>query len=381
MSSIFIKSISIILFSLYFQNLAARQLPVVKANSVNVRILDGLNYKTDYWVIIPEINPDIYYLDLPRKNQTVKFITDIDSISFDMKFGETIDFIVLLNGKDSCYTRISANYQNLQKPIRKNEGNDTIPFTLKHNRIYFQGTINGSEPLNMQFDLGAGAVNVNYKSIKKININFDKKGNLINSDGSNETRVSSSNALNIAGMVWSGIEMYETRNMASYEDVIVGNGFFLDQVYKIDFDNNVIILYDSLPTINQDFRWQNMILDNGVRPVFEATFALKGKIYKDWFLFDTGNASNGILGNGFLGSNGLYQNFATFLSFGSSKVAFIPQIIIANQIFTKGVITLEKPNENGSQYKFAGLIGNNILKQFNVIIDNREGFMYLQSRV
>ncbi|HMT71887.1 MAG TPA: aspartyl protease family protein [Saprospiraceae bacterium] len=256
--------------------------------------------------------------------------------------------------------------------------NDTIPFTIKDNRIYFQGKINGSELLNIQFDLGADAVNINKKSVKKIKINFDRKGNLVNSDGTNETRVSSNNQVEIAGLVWNNIEMYETKNMENYEDVIIGNSFFLDQIYEIDYDKNIIIIYDNLPKIEPDFVKQDMILDNGVRPVFEASFSIEGKIYKDWFLFDTGNTSNGILGNGFLKRNNLYDKFSTILGFGSKKIAFIPQLIIANQTISEGVITLEKPNTNGSKFKFSGIIGNKILKRFNVIIDNREGYIYLK---
>lgn len=355
-----------------------QRLPIINANSKKVKIYDGLNYKPDFWVIFPETKPDIYYLDLPRKKSHVKFITDNDSISFDLNYGEIKDFIVLLNGKDSCYTRISANYPLLKTPKKGKPGNDTIPFTMKDHRIYFKGSMNGSELLNIQFDLGAGAVNINKKSVKKININFDKKGYLTNSDGSNETRVSSANDFEIAGLRWSEIEIYETKNMENYEDVIIGNGFFLDQVYKIDYDKSMLILYDEMPKIEADFVQQDMILDNGVRPAFKAFFTVKGSVYEDWFLFDTGNTSNGIIGNRFLENNKLYNKFTTIFGIGSKKIAFIPALTIAHQTLSDGLIALEKPNKNGSQYKFGGLIGNKVLKRFNVVIDNRQGFIYLK---
>lgn len=373
------RYILLILFVLAFQHLAAQQhLPVIRANSKNVKIKDGLNYKSDFWVIFPETKPDIYFLDIPRKTTLVKFITDIDSISFTMKYGEIRDFIVLLNGKDSCYTQISANYPKLKTPNKRKQGNDTIPFTIKGNRIYFKGKINNSELLNIQFDLGADAVNINKKSVKKINIQFDKKGNIINSDGNNETRVSSHNEFEIEGLKWSGIEIYETSNMENDEDAIIGNSFFLDQIYKIDYEKSVLILYEKLSEIESGFIKQDMILDNGVRPVFETTFKFDNKSYKDWFLFDTGNTGNGIVGNNFLVKNNLHDKFSNIIGFGGKKFAFMPQLIIANQTISDGVITLEKEKNNGSNYKFSGLIGNKILHRFDVIIDNREGFIYMK---
>lgn len=374
------RYILILLSLLEFQNLTAQlSLPIIHAKSKNVKIIDGLNYKSDYWVIFPETKPDIYFLDLPRKNTIIKFITDIDSISFTMKYGDTKDFIVLLNGSDSCYTQISANYPKLNIPIKSKPANDTIPFTMRNNRVYFKGTINGSQDLNIQFDLGADAVNINRKSVKKVNIEFDKKGNLFNSDGMNETRVSSTNEVEIHGLKWRNIEIYETKNMSNYEDVIIGNSFFLDQIYKIDYENSMLILYDKLPDIGPDFIKQNMILDNGVRPVIEAAFIFDDKKYKDWFLFDTGNSGNGIVGNSFLMNNNLYDKFTNIIGLGSKKIVLIPRIIIANQDFTEGAITLEKRKKNGSDYKFGGLIGNKILKQFNAIFDNREGIIYMQT--
>jgi hypothetical protein len=373
------RCILVLLLVLVLQNLSAQQkLPVIRANSKNVKILDGLNYKPDFWVIIPETKPDIYYLDLPRKKTSVKFITDIDSISFNLNYGEVKDFIVLLNGKDSCYTRISANYPNLKIPKKVNKENDTIPFTMKDNRIYFKGKINDSEVLNIQFDLGADAVNINKKSVHKVKISFDKKGNLINSDGINETSVSSNNEIEIAGLNWRGIEIYETKNMKNYEDAIIGNSFFLDQIYKIDYDNSLLILYEKLPIIESDFVKQNMILDNGVRPAIEGSFIFEDKIYKDWFLFDTGNTGNGIIGNRYLMKNNLYDKFPTIIGFGSKKVVYIPTLMIADQKIADGVITLEKQNKHGSDYKFGGLFGNKLLKRFNVIIDNQEGEIYLK---
>jgi hypothetical protein len=122
-----------------------------------------------------------------------------------------------------------------------------------------------------------------------------------------------------------------------------------------------------IPEIEPGFLKQNIILDNGVRPALETTFILDNKTYKEWFLFDNGNTGNGIIENNFLVKNNMYDKFSNIIGFGSKKIAFIPQLIIANQTISAGVITLEKQKKNGSDYKFGGLIGNKILKRFNFV--------------
>ncbi|NJN35056.1 MAG: hypothetical protein HC817_13160 [Saprospiraceae bacterium] len=249
-----------------------------------------------------------------------------------------------------------------------------MPFTLRGNRIYFEGTINGSTPLSIQFDLGAGMSNINYKSVKKIKMDFDGKANLINSDGTNEARLSSKNEVVLGGFKWQNVDFIETKNMENWEDAIVGNSLFLDKIYAIDYDKKAIILYDKLPLINEEFKQIPMVFE-GVCPFIEATLVFNNQKYTDWFGFDTGNTSNGIITDEITLKHNIYDKFKKLMGFGSTKIAIMPDLSIAGYTFNKGTITLEKPHANT---KSTTLIGNKILKCFNVIIDNRQGFMYLK---
>jgi Aspartyl protease len=375
-----IKSIAILLL-LIGNTVFAQNLPVIRASSKNVKIRDGANFKENFWVIFPETKPDIYYVDIPRKEQKVTFITDKDSISFEVKFGKTYDFIILLNGKDSCYTRISATFPKTVK-LNSTTVSDTIPFTMRDNRIYVKGKINGSEDLMFQFDLGASGLGmgfINHRSAKKVKMNFDKTTNLINSDGANQTRLSSSNEINIGNTKWQNIEFVETKNMKNYEDGIFGNGLFLDKYIEVDYDKKMLIIHDKMPVIDEKFKKYSLLLDNGIRPVIEAEFELGGKKYKDWFLFDTGNTGNGILSYHFLTKHNIYDKFSKIMAIGNRAFAKIPQLHFADNTFSEGVITLEKNNKNASSYaNGGGLLGNQLLKKFNFIIDNQQGVIYLK---
>jgi hypothetical protein len=114
------KLIAFFLVSLLFcQGIRAQQkLQVIRANSNKVSIKDGSVYQKGIWNISPEIKPDVYQTLEPRHEKTIVFYTDIDSISVKVAPQATYDFIILLNNKDSCYTRIS-NITPVKEPEKK----------------------------------------------------------------------------------------------------------------------------------------------------------------------------------------------------------------------------------------------------------------------
>jgi hypothetical protein len=362
-------------------NCFSQSLPFIKATSKNVKIRDGAIFKPNFWVIFPETKPDIYYVDIPRKEQKVTFITDQDSIAFDVEYGNNYDFIILLNNKDSCYTRISTNYPKILDKL-KSQTIDTIPFTIIDNRIYVKGTINNSQELMLQFDLGAGGLgmcNINHKSVKKASMEFDKTTTLVNSDGSNQTRLSTKNNLKIGNNEWKNIEFVETKNMNKYEDAIFGNGLFLDKYIEVDYDKKLLILSDNMPTVDSRYKRYTMLLEEGIKPLVEASFELEGKKYTDWFLFDNGNSGTGMVSFNFLTKHNLYDKFTKIIAIGNKTIAKVPLLHFADTTFDKGTINLDRKYNIATGYRDGGgLLGNKVLKKFNFIIDNQQGFIYLK---
>jgi hypothetical protein len=233
-----------------------------------------------------------------------------------------------------------------------------------------------------QFDLGAGGLgmgSINSKSVKKINISFDKATNLINSDGANQARLSSSNVLSIGRNEWQGIEFVETHNMEKYEDAIFGNGMFLDKYIQVDYDRSILIIRDDLPIVEQGYRKYPMLLENGIKPLVQASFVFKDKKYTDWFLFDIGNTSNGIVSYNYLQKHNLYQQFSSVMGIGNRAIASIKGLSFAGVPFEGGVISLDRKFNQATGYtEGGGLLGNRLLKKFNFILDNQQGFIYLK---
>lgn len=91
----------------------AQQTPrIIKATSATVDIKDGYVIQKGIWNLTPEAKPDVYHALSPAFEREITFYTDKDSISFQAKPGQQYDFIVVLNGQDSCYTRIAMPAQS-----------------------------------------------------------------------------------------------------------------------------------------------------------------------------------------------------------------------------------------------------------------------------
>ena len=82
------------------------KIPLIKASFEKVSIKDGAYCHVD-WKLDPKANPDVYFVNIPTKESTVVFKTDQEELTVMTKPGVMYDFIVLLNGTDSCHIRIN----------------------------------------------------------------------------------------------------------------------------------------------------------------------------------------------------------------------------------------------------------------------------------
>jgi len=253
-------------------------IPILKSGSKNLTIVDGDHVKKDYWVIMPERNPDIYYVEIPMKPHSVTFRSDIDAITFSMKYGEEHDFLVLLDGKVPCHTRICARQRKLQPFSVVNPtgslADTTIPFRVGDNdKIYIKGRLNGGEELDFQFDLGAGGCVIKQGSEAKANMRFNGTTTLWNSNGRNEVPFSSSNRLEIGSMVWDSLPFVVAHNMTHREDGLVGNTLFQDKVVEIDYSRRVLVVHEVLPELEDGYSKHPAILDGPI-PYIQGSFTI-----------------------------------------------------------------------------------------------------------
>jgi hypothetical protein len=363
--------LSLIAFVLIATISVCAQMPLVKASSDKADIRDGLHFRKAFWKINPSEKQARYYVELPAKEHTVTFYTDIDSIRINTMYGGVYNFVILLNGKDSCFTQIIAspkqviNYKNNNAPVTA-----SIPFTLgENNGIYIKAKLNQSDSLNLRLDLGSAYNMINLSSAQKARLIADRS-----SRGGEKT--SSYNQVDIGRLHWDSIPFHiNEKQTTSGEDGTISNLLFQDQFVEINYDRRLITFMDSLPEVDTTYSRYNMILSDGVVPMMEARVATKDTICKTWFVLATGNRGNMQIDNNIAQRYRLYRGVGTFFSFGDYFNVKLPEMRVGSLSFFNISAVLEKKN---SRDREPSLLGNSILKRFNIILDNHNGVVYLK---
>ena len=353
---------------------AQKQLPVIKASSNRAKIYTE-NNEINNWNIDPKIKLDVFSTSKLTSSTLIKFKTDIDSLSFKLKPGERRDFVVLLNGKDSCYTRV-------QSPIMKDfskvspEIHDTIPLIInKENTIYVKTVLNNTDTLNLNFDSGTTQI-VLTRNVLKNKIKSDLK--LYNTPYE----------LKIGKRTYKA-NVYDTELTGHETDGRFGWDLFDGMIVEFNYDKKLMIVHSKLPAgITKDKAFSKLDI-RYFSSIFlvSGTIAQSGTVNKDWFLFDTGYQRTAMLDNDLLKQH----------KFPVEKMEVIKKVIMRGAMGNEipvitsdlnslklgnhelkdvpvQVLTSNKPLRDENIH----ILGNEVLKRFNTILDFQRNVVYLK---
>ncbi len=356
------------LFSTYFLH-AQNTIPVIKANSKNAFIKEADDDRQN-WYLNPKVKPDVYTINKSVRPKWVQFHTDIDSIKIRLKPGQKFDFIVLLDNKDSCYTRIESgplkNYSR-QEPA----AHDTIPFTLtEYNNIKLKAVLNKQDTLDLKFDSGTTGLLLTNDAIKN-------KTHLTNTD-------SAVNRLEIDNLAWDGLLVYPVELSGQGTDGRFGWDLFDGKIVEIDYDKNIFIVHTKLPAISKAYSKLEIEYTHTLFCI-RGKLQIKNKKYKSRFLFDNGYQRTIMLDTLIMHEQNYPKDLQVIkkviMKNGQGKE--IPVLTVNNERLNLGKeVLLDIPVQllatgNPARFK-THILGNEVLKRFNTILDFQNNFVYLK---
>jgi hypothetical protein len=362
--------LALIPISAFSQN----KIPVIHANSNQARIYEQHNVTTD-WHISPKLKPDIFLTGKMPRPGTIKFRTDIDSLSFYLGPGQHRDFIVLLNGKDSCLTRI-------QSPEAKDFSklgvafHDTIPFFInKFNTNYLPVVLNGTDSLLLNFDSGATEVCITTDGLKQKVKSQPKLYNTVYD-------------IQVGNQSFKS-KVYDIAIAGNEVDGLLGWNLFDGMIVELDYDHHRMIIHSKMPG--------QLLHDSGYskfnitfiknKPFIESKISQSGTSDKSLFFFDLGYQRTVMLDNDLLKASGFptgkMQVIKKIIMHGT-RGNEVPVVTANLESLKIGKFELKNvPAQIMTQGKpMAGVnvhyLGSDVLKRFNTVLDFQKNVIYLK---
>lgn len=264
---------------------------------------------------------------------------------------------------------------------------DTIPFTLTdHNNISVQALINTYDTVDLMFHTAASSITLTQEASKVLkHVWWDSDKEEVNSWGGNsKARYSSGNSLSIEGMQWDSLSIWETKNSGPQTDGKFGPHLFDGYVIEINFNKNIIVLHEKLPEITKEYVKTSIEFEDdfmfieGVSHIIDEEYTNKFLVHSGYggtILFDDKFVSESNIGKyiEIIEERELKDSYGNVLKTKKGKLS---KFSIADISFKDIPVGFFEGTIGRQQMS---VMGGDLLKRFNIIIDKNREFMYLKS--
>lgn len=273
-----------------------------------------------------------------------------------------------------------------QSVVTKKTARDTIPFTIgSDNGIHIMGTINGSEPLDFLFDTGANAVVIASSLLdKKIAMQLDGQTENNGADGISTMQTSSNNHIKISGLEFINTTIVSIPYNQPIFDAVLGWIVFDNKIVEINYDIKKLIIHDSLIIIPNGFVKLETKHEGNLYYV-KALVDVDGTQSEGWLEYDTGCNSNLLLSQDYASKHNLNNKMKSIglsTSVGSAGISWksdrsiLPSLKIGGFELNNIPIDINQSDPPGNHPY--DLLGNNIMKRYNTIIDFKNNVVYIK---
>jgi len=262
----------------------------------------------------------------------------------------------------------------------------SIPFELtSHNNIAVRVLINERDQAMLMFHLAVDSVSLTQKASRRIgSVSFDKNARLSSWGGqSAPVLYSSRNTLQIRGQTWKDVGITESRHSGPGTDGKFGPNLFGGRIVEIDFDRGRLVIHPSLP--EHAANYERLDIETRSGSMFaKATVGIGGELVQNDFMIHTGFGGGVLFDDAFAARHRLVSTLKVVggrelkdsmgnvlkttklqipsLRLGSFSLAGLPAEVFPGAI----------------QSQKMSVLGADVWKRFNMLIDTGAGHLYLK---
>lgn len=263
-----------------------------------------------------------------------------------------------------------------------------IPFQLTpFNNISINAILNNIDTIRLMFHTAASSVTMTVDATKKVkSLQFNSSTTGIKSWGGekNDARLSENNTLQIGGMKWEGISIWENTFSGQNTDGKFGIDLFKGKVLMLDFEKKEFAVSDILPADIKKYQKLRLFYENDMM-FLEAISSVNKVEVLNKFLIHSGYSGGILFDDKFVAENHIDDKLKIIGekelkdSYGNivkTKKAILPLLKVGKEKLSNvpvgffiGALGRQKMS----------IMGADILKRFNIVIDSKREFIYLKS--
>ena len=234
------------------------------------------------------------------------------------------------------------------------------------------------------FHTASGSVFLTEEAVKKLQtLHFDGTDTLKSWGGGGNARFSQHNFLQIGSLQWDDMSIWEDKYSGQYTDGKFGINLFADKVVEIDFDKQLIIVHTSLPHKIKKYEKLKMTFRNDCMFI-ESLCKTGDSTFTNKFLIHTGYAGAALLDDQFVHDNKIAEKLKivgekemkdSYGNIMKTQKAILPAFTIGHTTLSHVPVGFFAGNIGRQKMS---IMGGDILKRFNIIIDARREYIYLK---
>jgi predicted aspartyl protease len=269
----------------------------------------------------------------------------------------------------------------------------SVPFELYGDHIFIKLSVDGSEPQDFIFDTGDGLTVLDIDVAKSLGLNLDHKQRTSSAQGSISGALIKHNSIDLGGMnMEKNVKIYATSlkhleiSIGRNVDGIIGYDIFHHHAVGIDYSTKTFNVYDS-SSLPKKGTALDIKLVSGI-PTISASVTLNdGQSLSGTFYVNTGAGTTVDFNTPFANQNNVIDRTGEHYSYPVKDLGDTESMHYEGRVksFNMGSIKIENMPIGISQVatglqgdkRTAGIIGNRLLKQFNMVLDIKGGKLYL----
>lgn len=261
----------------------------------------------------------------------------------------------------------------------------TIPFTLTaHNNISIKAVINKADTVHLMFHTAANSLDLIKEATGGIStINWDTETEVNSWGGNGTSRSSENNTLEISDLKWDSLRIWENGNSGPTTDGKFGPNLFDGKVIAINYDQREITLHKAVPSYSKDYIKMPLEAEKGFLFI-EGLSTIEDDNYPNRFLIHSGYAGTILYDDKFVvdtkigerikikSEKELKDSYGNILK---TKKGEVPVFTIGKVDFKDMPVGFFEGTIGRQQMS---VLGADLLKRFNIIVDNKREYIYLK---